>query len=101
MAEKTIPQLQEATTIDSSTIIPIDSGIQTYKISAPNLAVGLREFQEPGVPLWKENREYAQGDIINYEGVLYTSKGDENSGNLPTDTDFWVPRDLYHEINLS
>lgn len=44
MAQKTIPQLQEATEIDENTLIPIDSGTQSFKISADNFAKGLRSL---------------------------------------------------------
>ncbi len=47
MGQKTIPQLQTSTVIDSNTLMVIDSGVQTYKITVPNFAKGLRTLFAP------------------------------------------------------
>lgn len=41
MAQKTIPQLQEASSFNANAIFPFDSGIQTFKILAKNMADSL------------------------------------------------------------
>lgn len=69
MAQKTIPQLTEATTIDTNTLLPIDSGIQTYKITAPNLALGLQPFLKSGT--WQSTLAYSTNDIVNLNGIFF------------------------------
>lgn len=41
MADKTIPELSATTTITGTALIPVDSGVQTFKMTATNLAKGL------------------------------------------------------------
>ncbi len=41
MADKTIPQLTQETEIDSNSIFVFDSGVETFKILAPDVARGL------------------------------------------------------------
>jgi len=67
MAEKIIPQLTEGTTIDSNSLLVFDSGIQTFKITAPNLAAGLKALAaSPIVPSKSANYSplAAQADSI-------------------------------------
>lgn len=47
MALTPIPQLQELTNIDENTLLFVDSGIQSYKMTAPNLARGLLFLGRP------------------------------------------------------
>jgi hypothetical protein len=44
MAQKTIPDLQESSSIDSNSIFIFDSGVQTFKILAPNVAAGIQRL---------------------------------------------------------
>jgi hypothetical protein len=44
MAQKTIPELSEATTFDENALFPIDSGIQTFKVTAPHVYKALKQF---------------------------------------------------------
>lgn len=44
MADKTIPQLDESTAIDENSLFVFDSGVQTFKIPAPDVAAGLRAW---------------------------------------------------------
>lgn len=51
MAQKTIPELSEATTIDENSLFAIDSGVQTFKITTPNVkkslaALGVMTYSE-------------------------------------------------------
>lgn len=47
MAQKTIPQLDEATEIDENALVPFDSGTQSYKIAAGDMAQSLRGLCAP------------------------------------------------------
>lgn len=47
MGTKTIPQLQIGTVIDANSLLVFDSGTQTYQITAPLLAQGLRPLATP------------------------------------------------------
>lgn len=49
MAQKTIPELQEGSAVDTNSLLVFDTGVQTYKITAPNLAQGLRPLATPPV----------------------------------------------------
>jgi len=47
MALTTIPQLEELTNADENTLILVDSGIQSHKMTAPNLGKGLLYLGRP------------------------------------------------------
>lgn len=47
MAQTVIPQLQELTNADENTLLIVDSGIQSYKMTAPNLGKGLLYIGRP------------------------------------------------------
>jgi hypothetical protein len=44
MATETIPELQESSVIDSNSLFLFDSGVQTFKVTAPNVAAGLQKL---------------------------------------------------------
>ncbi len=44
MAQKTIIELTAATDLDANAVFPFDSSIQTFKMTAPNVAKALRKF---------------------------------------------------------
>jgi hypothetical protein len=48
MADKTIPELTEATTLTGTAVFPFDSGIQTFRVTATNLAKALAAVFLPG-----------------------------------------------------
>lgn len=52
MATKTIPQLNSISQVDQTDMTVIDTGVQTFKITAQDLAKGLRKFStpNPGTP---------------------------------------------------
>lgn len=99
MAIKTIPQLQEATSADENTLIPIDSGIQSYKITLPNLAKGIEKFTS-SVSRWDSDRTYDEGDIVNFGGSLFKSLEDNNT-DTPGSSVKWLPEYLFEEIDLN
>ncbi len=47
MAQKTIPELNAATDFDENALIPIDTGTQTFKITAADAADSLRALMLP------------------------------------------------------
>jgi hypothetical protein len=49
MADKTIPELTEATTLTGTAVFPFDSGIQTFRVTATNLAKALAAVFYPVV----------------------------------------------------
>lgn len=44
MAQKTIPELQASTVVDSNSLFIVDSGIQTFKVTATDVASGLQKL---------------------------------------------------------
>lgn len=78
MAQKTIPQLTEATSIDENAIFPFDTGTETKKITGANLAASLAGLTPSSkfISKWISTVTYAQGDMV-YSGkdVFVSLKG--------------------------
>jgi hypothetical protein len=47
MGQKTIPQLDEATSFDENALIPIDTGIQSFKVTGENFAKSIANILRP------------------------------------------------------
>jgi hypothetical protein len=47
------------------------------------------DFDKNGVFVYNNAETYTQGEIVFYEGALYTPKVDEATGIIPTDEKFW------------
>lgn len=47
MADKTIPQLVEATTVTGNGLVVVDTGVQTYKMKVSNLAKAVAPYALP------------------------------------------------------
>lgn len=76
MAQKTIPQLTEATTLNPNAVFPFDSGTQTYKVKAEVMANELLGLAgtDRFVSKWVSGKSYGAGDVVSYNGVLYVSR---------------------------
>lgn len=82
MAQKTIPQLQEGTEVDSNSLLVFDSGVQTYKITALNLAQGLRHLSTPPV-IGEQSGNYSP-TVVQEGGVIpLNSEGGSFNVQLP------------------
>ena len=66
MGQKTIPQLNEATTVNDNTLVPIDSGTQSYKITVANLGVSFYTRRE-------SITDVASGSQTMAKGISYRS----------------------------
>lgn len=103
MAEKTIPQLQETTIIDENTLIPIDSGIQTYKLTAANLAKGIAPlFPDDSIPNASIDLNMVESvGIANWDTV--SNEGEDVPGLSVTITTKGRPVEMYlvHSGGLS
>ncbi len=79
MAQKTIPELNATTTIDENTILPVDSGVQTFKATAKTLAKAFANLSTT----WNAVQTYVLNDLVYYGGDIYRSLAGSNTGNNP------------------
>lgn len=91
MGQKTIPQLTEATSGDANTLFPIDSGTQTFKMTAPNVGKLALE-QAPRnlfVSIYNAAKTYALNDVVFYSGVFYSALGASTNKTPSTQPLYW------------
>lgn len=81
MAQKTIPQLNEIESIDENAIIPVDTGIQSYKITAPNLSSSLKKFSFDDIR-WKSTLDYPAGAIVTHNNNFWYSTAPTTAGGI-------------------
>lgn len=98
MAQKTIPQLNEISSIDENAVIPVDTGIQSYKITAPNLAKSLDHFIAGGV--WNATKEYKIGDEVLHGGKVWRCVQD-GTNMVPNANEgtYWVLSECEEEFD--
>lgn len=105
MGQKTIPQLTEATEVGPSALIPIDTGIQTFKITFENMALSMKlliaaqEFEEVSddytvqaedrYVLATGTKNLTMPPVADVEGLEFTIKnvGDGTITILPDDAE--------------
>lgn len=85
MANKTIPELNAISEVDGSTLIPVDSGIQSYKCTAQVLADGLAKLRNQESVFVNENYVITDDD---HEKVLLV---DSSAGNTMEEGDPLYP----------
>lgn len=85
MAQKTIPELDAITALDSNTIFPVDSGVETFKATMAQVGDGVMKNATSNlfVGVYDATRSYSIADAVSYLGVVYVSLTNTNVNHTP------------------
>lgn len=91
MALKTIPQLDEATSFSENAVFPIDSGTESFKVKASNVAKSLAPLlpTDSAIYKWSATQTYLANDMVYYGEDLYISLQGSNTNHAVTESTWW------------